>query len=53
MIAGLQFCHEKGIFHRNLDGHAVLVADDLQEVRVCSFEYAFDVAASSSMTAGR
>lgn len=53
IIAGLQFCHEKGIFHRNLDGCAVLIADDLQEVRVCSFEYAFDVAASSSMTAGR
>ena len=53
IIAGLQFCHEKGVFHRNLDGQAVLVGDDLQEVRVCGFEYAFDVAVGSSMTAGR
>jgi hypothetical protein len=53
IIAGLQFCHEKGVFHRNLDGRAVLIAEDLQEVRVCSFEYAFDVAVGSSMSAGR
>lgn len=53
ITAGLQFCHEKGVFHRNLDGRAVMIADDLQDVRVCGFECAFDVAASSSMTASR
>ena len=41
MIAqGLGFCHEKGVFHRNVCAENVLVNDDLDDVKIMGFEYA-------------
>ena len=37
LVSTLQFCHEKGVFHRNIDGKAVLVADDSSRLSSLSF----------------
>jgi len=49
-IQALQFCHEKGVFHRNVGASAILVGQDLGEVRLAGFECALDLSSTSTMT---
>lgn len=39
----LAFCHERGVFHRNVSARSVLVSADLEEVRVTAFGFARDL----------
>jgi serine/threonine protein kinase len=49
-IQALEFCHEKGVFHRNLSAKAVKVSQDLADVKLGGFEYALDLGGTSSST---
>ena len=50
VIQALQFCHEKGVFHRNLGAEAVRVSQDLADVRLGGFECALDLGSTSTVT---
>ena len=50
VIQALQFCHEKGVFHRNLGPEAVRVTQDLGDIRLVGFECALDVSSTSTTT---
>lgn len=50
VIQALQFCHEKGVFHRNLAADVVWVAQDLADVRLGGFECALDLSSTSTLT---
>ena len=50
IIQALEYCHEKGVFHRNLTADAVWVSTDLADVRVGRFDCALDLGATSTLT---
>lgn len=50
VIQALEFCHEKGVFHRNLTAEAVWVSQDLADVRLGRFDCALDLSSTSTMT---
>jgi serine/threonine protein kinase len=50
IVQALEFCHERGVFHRNLTGDAVWVSADLADVRVGSFDCALDLSATSTLS---
>ena len=41
-IQALEFCHEKGVLHRNLGAKAIRVSQDLSEIRLTGFDCALD-----------
>jgi serine/threonine protein kinase len=49
LASGLAFCHEKGVFHRNVCADAVLVTRDLEDLRLTSFEMARDLELTSTV----
>lgn len=53
LVQALAFCHERGIFHRNICADAVLVSDDLEDLKLTSFEYARDLERSGTLTGDR
>jgi serine/threonine protein kinase len=52
VIAVLEYCHERGVFHRNVSAESVLVSPDLADVRLAGFALARDLAATSTLTSG-
>ncbi len=50
VVQALQYCHEKGVFHRNLSAKAVRCTRDFADMRLGGFECALDLAASSTTT---
>ncbi len=48
LIEALEFCHERGVFHRNVSAEAVRIASDFSDVRLVGFDCALDLAASST-----
>lgn len=52
VIQGLQFCHERGVFHRNLNADSVWVSQDLTDIRIGSFDCALDLSSTSTLTGG-
>jgi serine/threonine protein kinase len=50
IASGLAYCHEKGVFHRNLTADSVLVSDDFEDLRVTSFELARDLDLTSTLS---
>jgi len=42
-IQALQFCHEKGVFHRNLGARTLRVSQDFAEIRLAGFDCALDL----------
>lgn len=50
VIQALEFCHEKGVFHRNLTADSVWVSQDLEDVRLGQFDCALDLAGTSTLT---
>jgi serine/threonine protein kinase len=50
VIQALQFCHERGVFHRNLATDVVWVTQDLADVRLGGFECALDLSSTSTLT---
>jgi serine/threonine protein kinase len=49
-MQALQFCHEKGVFHRNLGAKAVRVSQDLADIRLGGFDCALDLSGTSATT---
>jgi len=47
---GIGFCHEKGVFHRNISADNVLINNDLDDIRITGFDYAKDIDYSHSIT---
>ena len=39
----LSFCHEKAVFHRNVNANNVFLSDDLEDIRLSGFEYSRDL----------
>jgi hypothetical protein len=52
VVAALEYCHERGVFHRNVSAESVLVSPDLADVRLSGFNLARDLAATSTLTSG-
>ena len=52
VVAALEYCHERGVFHRNISAESVLVSSDLADVRLGDFNLARDLAATSTLTGG-
>jgi serine/threonine protein kinase len=50
VVQALQFCHEKGVFHRNLGAEAVRITQDLGDIRLDGFECALDLSSTSTVT---
>lgn len=50
VVAALAYCHERGVFHRNVSGAAVLVSADFADVRLGGFELARDLGATSTLS---
>jgi serine/threonine protein kinase len=50
VIQALEFCHEKGVFHRNLTADSVWVSADLADVRVGRFDCALDLSTTSTLS---
>lgn len=50
IASALAFCHEKGVFHRNVTADAVLVSDDFEDLRVTGFELARDLELTSTLS---
>jgi serine/threonine protein kinase len=50
VIQALQFCHEMGVFHRNLGAEAVRITQDLGDLRLDGFECALDLSSTSTAT---
>ena len=51
-IQALEFCHERGVFHRNLTADSVWVSQDLTDVRLGRFDCALDLSSTSTLTGG-
>jgi hypothetical protein len=49
VLEALVFCHDKGVFHRNLSAMSVIVSPDLNDVRVTAFEYAKNLASETTV----
>jgi serine/threonine protein kinase len=52
VVAALAYCHERGVFHRNVSAVALLVSADLSDVRLGGFELARDLGATSTLSGG-
>jgi serine/threonine protein kinase len=50
VFGALDYCHERGVFHRNICADAVLVSSDLTDTRLCGFDLARDLASSSTLS---
>jgi serine/threonine protein kinase len=50
VIQALEYCHERGVFHRNVTAEAVSVSDDLSDVRLGAFGLARDLSRTSTVT---
>lgn len=48
VVQALQFCHEKGVFHRNVGASSIRISRDLSEVRVVGFNCALDLAGTTT-----
>jgi serine/threonine protein kinase len=48
LLKALQFCHEKGVFHRNISADVVRVTSDCSDVRLVGFDCALDLAGTST-----
>ena len=48
VIQALEFCHERGVFHRNISAETIQVARDLSDVRVVGFDCALDVLSTAT-----
>jgi serine/threonine protein kinase len=48
IINALEFCHERGVFHRNVSAESVRIAPDLSDVRLVGFDCALDLSATLS-----
>jgi len=51
-IQALEFCHEKGVFHRNLSARSIVVSPDFSEVKLTGFDFALDLGGTSPATSG-
>lgn len=49
----LAFCHSKGVFHRNITASNILANEELDDLRICGFEYAKDVDLAETLSKGR
>jgi hypothetical protein len=47
---GIGFCHEKGVFHRNICAENILINNDLDDIRITGFDYAKDIDHTKTMT---
>lgn len=48
LLQALQFCHEKGVFHRNVGADTVWVLTDLSDLRLVGFDCALDVGGTAT-----
>jgi serine/threonine protein kinase len=51
VVRALDYCHEKGVFHRALSASVVLVNESLDDLRLTGFEFAKDLNQSTTLTA--
>ncbi|MEK7993825.1 MAG: protein kinase [Planctomycetota bacterium] len=49
-MQALQFCHEKGVFHRNLGARTLRVSQDFAEIRLAGFDCALDLSGTLTPT---
>ena len=47
---GIGFCHEKGVFHRNICAENILINNDLDDIRITGFDYAKDIDHTNTIT---
>jgi serine/threonine protein kinase len=47
-VQALQFCHERGVFHRNFGASALNVSQDLSDTRLGGFDCALDLSGTST-----
>jgi serine/threonine protein kinase len=50
VVGALAYCHERGVFHRNVSASAVLVSGDFADARLGGFELARDLGATSTLS---
>jgi serine/threonine protein kinase len=51
-IQALEFCHEKGVFHRNVSARSLRVSQDFAEIKLAGFDCALDLSGTSTTTGG-
>ncbi len=52
VIEALEFCHERGVFHRNISAESVRVAPDFSDVKLVGFDCALDLSATATTNSG-
>lgn len=50
IVQGLDFCHERGIFHRNVCAGSILVSDGLDDIRITDFGFSKDSSMTKTLT---
>ncbi len=53
IVQGLGYCHERGVFHRNICAKNILVSNNLDDIRITGFDFAKDVDLTCSATSTR
>lgn len=51
LTQGLEFCHEKGVFHRNISAGRIRVSTDLNDMRLVGFDCALDLSSTTTNSA--
>ena len=47
---GIGFCHEKGVFHRNICAENILINKEFDDIRITGFDYAKDIEHTNTIT---
>lgn len=50
IVQGLDFCHERGVFHRNIGAESILVSDGYDDIRISGFGFSKDSKMSKTLT---
>jgi serine/threonine protein kinase len=52
VLQAVQFCHEKGVFHRNISADSIWVQTDLSDIRLVGFDCDLDVGGTATGNTG-
>lgn len=53
LVQGLAYCHEKGVFHRNISASNILVSNNLDDIKITGFDFAKDINLTSQASSTR
>lgn len=50
---GIGYCHNKGVFHRNISADNILLNEDFDDVKISGFDFARDIDLNVTLTNGK